>query len=112
MYNQPIPPPKIEAEHPSLTPAPVDHDRGFLVDAPFLPRNPCPLDERALALGIRVTLMIAPTGVDQSYSQRVDGHHGAAFPSNNPALGGDLLTVTKNREMIRDDFRAIRWSRV
>lgn len=121
MSGQRITPPGTNAEVAVLTPAPVDHDRGILinrpdtfttVDTPYKPQNPCPLDERALALGLHVTLLIAPTGVDQTCSQKVDGHHGAAFPASNPALGGNLQPVTKDQEMIRDDLRVIRWSRI
>lgn len=100
-------PPSLNAECIVSPSAPVETDRGF-----FKPQNPCPVDERALQAGLHVTLLIAPTSVDQRYSQRIDGHHGAAFPSHNPAFGAELQATTLESEIARDDARAIRWSRI
>ena len=105
-------PPGTNAELLVSQPAPVDYDGGFFESPPFTPQNPCPLDERALSLGLHVTLLIAPTGVDRAQSQRIDGHHGAAYPASNPALGGNLLPTNVEAELRRDDKRVIRWSRI
>lgn len=85
------------ASLPLAQETPVNHDRGFSI---LLPANPAPMDERALSLGIRIALPIAPTEPRKKvYSQKTNGHHAAGFPAEHPDLQGD-------------DLRVLRWVRV
>jgi hypothetical protein len=69
--------------------------------------SPVPLDERALAFGITVPLLVAPLEpYRKSCSRRVDGHHGAGFPGDHPGLQPDTVNG------MGADSRVIRWSRM
>lgn len=70
--------------------------------------SPAPLDELALEFGIRIPLLIAPLEPHKhNYSQRIDGHHGAGFPSDLPAL-----ELRSDSDDLVNELRVVRWSRV